>query len=181
MPANTGGGYPYPLATEPVRDGATAIQNLATAVDSRMGSFIELGKTATLAVGTGGWYTAALATGDILNERDPLSLLQADGTGVVVPVGYYDVLVQMQWANAGASTAGRRIVGFGNVTGGPTTWNQSASVCIPNAGGVQTHRGLWRNDASTRVCALAYQDSGATVNLAAVHLMIRYLSAQPTP
>jgi hypothetical protein len=33
MPANTGRGYPYPLATDPRRDGATAIQLLAEATD----------------------------------------------------------------------------------------------------------------------------------------------------
>lgn len=35
MPSNTASGYPYPLPTEPVKDGAVAIKNLADAVQLR--------------------------------------------------------------------------------------------------------------------------------------------------
>lgn len=35
MPGNTTTGLPYPLPSEPVRDGANAIKNLADAVDRR--------------------------------------------------------------------------------------------------------------------------------------------------
>lgn len=37
MPSNTPNGYPYPVASDPVAQGATAIQNLAQAVDTRLG------------------------------------------------------------------------------------------------------------------------------------------------
>ena len=36
MPSNTAHGYPYPLPTEPVRDGAVAIKNLADANQARV-------------------------------------------------------------------------------------------------------------------------------------------------
>lgn len=36
MPSATANGYPYPLPTEPVRDGAVAIKNLADAVEARL-------------------------------------------------------------------------------------------------------------------------------------------------
>lgn len=35
MPGTTPNGLPYPLASEPVKDGAVAIQNLAAALDNR--------------------------------------------------------------------------------------------------------------------------------------------------
>lgn len=37
MPSNTPNGYPYPVASDPVAQGATAIQNLASAVDTKLG------------------------------------------------------------------------------------------------------------------------------------------------
>jgi hypothetical protein len=36
MPGTTPNGFPYPAASEPVRDGAAAIQALATAIDPRL-------------------------------------------------------------------------------------------------------------------------------------------------
>ena len=36
MPSKTASGLPYPLPSEPVRDGAVSIQNLASAVDVRI-------------------------------------------------------------------------------------------------------------------------------------------------
>src|SRR4029077_21232150 len=38
MPSATAGGWPYPLPTEPVRDGAVNIQNLANKAQSRLGN-----------------------------------------------------------------------------------------------------------------------------------------------
>lgn len=38
MPANTRLGYPYPLGTDRVMDGDDAIHNLATAVDTQLGT-----------------------------------------------------------------------------------------------------------------------------------------------
>lgn len=38
MPALTAGKWPYPLPTEPVKDGATAMQNLAAEADKRLGN-----------------------------------------------------------------------------------------------------------------------------------------------
>lgn len=36
MPASTAKGYPYPVGSDPVRDGENAIQNLATTVDTKL-------------------------------------------------------------------------------------------------------------------------------------------------
>jgi len=36
MPSQTAQGYPYPLPSEPVRDGAVAIRNLAEAIQARL-------------------------------------------------------------------------------------------------------------------------------------------------
>lgn len=35
---NTASGYPYPAQSDPVAQGATAIQNLATAIESKLGA-----------------------------------------------------------------------------------------------------------------------------------------------
>lgn len=43
MPGATTDGYPYPLPTEPVADGAVAIQSLANAVSARLGVGIVSG------------------------------------------------------------------------------------------------------------------------------------------
>jgi hypothetical protein len=40
MPANTTRGFPYPLPTEPVAEGAQAIRNLAEAVDAKQGKYL---------------------------------------------------------------------------------------------------------------------------------------------
>lgn len=49
MPANTSRGYPYPLPTEPVAEGAQAIRNLAEAVDAK-GGIVPLGEIDLMAV-----------------------------------------------------------------------------------------------------------------------------------
>lgn len=52
MPANTAKGFPYPLPTDPLTNGATAIKNLATAVDTRLG--VLASGTVSVNVTTGG-------------------------------------------------------------------------------------------------------------------------------
>ena len=174
--AATAGGYPYPVGTDAVRDGDNAIQALAAFADGRAGSFIDAQNAGTSQVGSGGWYTAALAVGDVVAERDPHSLLTPDGTGIVCAAGWLDILVQVKW-NGPVNSANRRAVAWGPITGGPGTWAQSFGVAIPVNGGVQGHRDIVRNAASSRICALAYQDSGATNPIGGVRLVIRYLSA----
>lgn len=51
MPANTTRGYPYPLPTEPVAEGAQAIRNLAEAVDTKEG-MVRLADVTLAAAGT---------------------------------------------------------------------------------------------------------------------------------
>ena len=59
MPANTSKGYPYPLPTEPVAEGAQAIRNLADANNAHAPWVdIQVFKTANLAASGDGWiYT----------------------------------------------------------------------------------------------------------------------------
>lgn len=57
MPSNTAGGWPYPLATEATRDGATAIQNLATENERRLAGQMVIGVYAVANFdGNGLWY-----------------------------------------------------------------------------------------------------------------------------
>lgn len=58
MPANTPAGLPYPLPTEPVKDGAVSIQNLATALDGRgQGLYSIRGQNSSWNVPAGGLYS----------------------------------------------------------------------------------------------------------------------------
>lgn len=54
MPSQTAGGLPYPLPTEPVRDGAQAIHNLADAIQARGGGqLIQAGNSSGVTQPTG--------------------------------------------------------------------------------------------------------------------------------
>ena len=60
MPSTTPGGWPYPLPTEPVRDGAANITNLANANQMRLASLAVFGQYVIGAFDANGlWYAAA--------------------------------------------------------------------------------------------------------------------------
>ena len=172
MPSNIFG-YPYPLDTDPVRSGAADIKALATFTEGRAGCFIEVTDNATLQVGSGGWYTMGLNT--VANERDTQNRLTPTGGGVSVAAGWVDIQVQVKW-NGATTAAGRRFVGWGPVSGGPSTWQQSAMSYIPSNGGIQMHREIVRLATTQNVFACCYQDCGTTTPTGGGRLIIRYLS-----
>lgn len=56
MPSTTAGGLPYPLPTEPVRDGANAVKALADALQVRtLGLMFQVGQAIVTCNGAGGW------------------------------------------------------------------------------------------------------------------------------
>lgn len=56
MPSNTTNGLPYPLPTEPVKDGAVSIQNLANALDTRGNGYYTQRGSTTWTVPAGGVF-----------------------------------------------------------------------------------------------------------------------------
>jgi hypothetical protein len=54
MPSTTAGGLPYPLPTEQARDGATAIQNLANALEARGGGLLVQAGSAVVSLNASG-------------------------------------------------------------------------------------------------------------------------------
>jgi len=59
MPANTPKGYPYPLGTDRLMDGDDSIHNLATAVDTKLGT-AATGTTTVPVVTAGVNYTVSV-------------------------------------------------------------------------------------------------------------------------
>lgn len=57
MPSATAGGWPYPLPTEPTRDGATNMEALAREADKRLGQLAVHGQPTVVAFDANGlWY-----------------------------------------------------------------------------------------------------------------------------
>lgn len=76
MPSQTAGGLPYPLPTEPVKEGAVAIRNLAEATDRRIYpvnySVVAIDKTVTTDVNgffMVPWSPLLTVIGGMANER----------------------------------------------------------------------------------------------------------------
>lgn len=84
MPGATAQGYPYPLATEPVRDGATAIKNLADAVQLRFP--IKRGYWFRGGITTNQYGGIAVAVG--FNVAGAIAITAQQGYACVAPQGY---------------------------------------------------------------------------------------------
>lgn len=112
-----GDALPYPEATDPVYQGAAAIQALAQTLDALVfpNDYRAINATAAAAISTGvwtkvgGWGTTAEAgsvgTG-ITSTANGLSFAKA---------GLYLVSAMVEWA--GGTAGGRRIMGFGVASG----------------------------------------------------------------
>ena len=103
MPANTPKGFPYPLPTEPVAEGAQAIRNLAEAIDASELAFAQFTGDVPITAGTE-------ATANPIVTAPPFT---ANGTSVYL-IEFYCPQVVGAGANAtlacilydGASSAG---------------------------------------------------------------------------
>jgi hypothetical protein len=91
MPSNTTDGLPYPLPTEPVKDGAVSIQNLATALDSRGNGFYTQRGTSTWTIPSNGVFVHVFplkfARAPIIVKYNPLANGTAFSALVTVEAG----------------------------------------------------------------------------------------------
>lgn len=183
MPSLTGGGYPYPLPGEPVREGAQRIQELATAVDQRFGTLMEVAKGSSQNVGSGAWTNIAVP--DLQRERDPLGMITQDATSPILQVaGWWDVLIMARWASTPASAAGRRAIGWIVSTGAgtPALSNQTIQGAGATGALVQSFRDLvYLGTAANRVLLTAFQDSGVTLTIDWARIVVRYAGAAVAP
>ena len=181
MPGTTGGGYPYPLPTEPVRDGAQRIRELAEATDWRMGVFIECTRSSAGNVGTAAW--SQLAVPDLVRERDPANWVYNDPTSPLInQAGWWDILLMVRWSS---STAGRRALGWvlSQANPSPPSANQSFMTASATGNLTQTFRDLAfiNNPIPGRILPIVYQDSGATLTIDYVRIVARYAGASVNP
>ena len=61
MPGTTPKGFPYPLPTEPLKDGADAIKNLATALDSAWAGELGYAQRTTNLVTAGAYLDSGMS------------------------------------------------------------------------------------------------------------------------
>jgi len=78
---NTAGGLPYPLPTDPVKDGATAIQALADALEARgHGQRVE-GRSVAVTTNASGGFSFTFARA-FSSAPPAVTLTAVDGSGV---------------------------------------------------------------------------------------------------
>ena len=83
MPANTPRGYPYPLPTEPVAEGAQAIRNLAEAIDAK--GFVKIDEKILAAAAATIDFSAIPQTFTHLEVR---ALLRSDQNAAYTDTGF---------------------------------------------------------------------------------------------
>lgn len=118
----TSGGLPYPAASDPVNQGAAAIQALATAIDPYLlGSYRIHNATDTVTVGTGVWSGIGIKTLEANSGTD----IAASGNGMVAArAGMYQVDLSIQCGNGNATAV---MIGVGvNAATGPLSTMRSS-------------------------------------------------------
>jgi hypothetical protein len=102
--------YPYPLATEPVRDGALRIQELATALQDGPGDVtVYRNGSWTMAVG---WSKVTAWTGARYASANAAAQgMAAHSSGINVPAGRYQVDAQVTFLTDGGGTTRRMAIG----------------------------------------------------------------------
>jgi hypothetical protein len=173
MPSKTTpSGYPYPLPTEPVRDGAAATKALADWLQGGPPEMQLSRSTIMVATNAGwtklGWQNTLYQSASAVNAG---MYFQGAGQGVVCPVGRYLVEGQVTFPAA----TGRRGIFLGPwggtlpdstkgpqqiisaITGNPTTVHLSGTVVLA---------------AQDAITISVYQDSGADLTLTGTTFML---------
>jgi hypothetical protein len=123
---------PYPSPTDPVYQGAAAIQALATALDALVfpRDYRAINGTTSVSVSTGvwtkvgGWNTTAEAGSVGTGITSSANGLQLNQPGV------YLLTAMVEWA--GGSAGGRRILGFGPASGAAAGAYYRAGAITPD-------------------------------------------------
>lgn len=169
MPSNTSGGFPYPLPSEPVRDGAIRIQGLAETIDQdpdEMQIYRGVDHTAT----TGAWGRVGW-TGVTYSHGSGLAAVSGSGGGVkVTNAGRYFVQGGCQFP--GSNGGGRRMVGVADASLASPPGDGHATV--GGVSGLHTHhfgRAI-SLPAGATVSLFIFQDSGANLVILAASIWL---------
>jgi hypothetical protein len=184
MGANTPGGYPYPLPTEPVRDGALRIRELAEATDRLSNTIMEASNTGTYSVPTGVWrFMTTVAPPN--NERDPLAYITHDGSSILLQkAGWWRVWIVVKWLGGTAGTThSRRWIGWSTSNSTPPgQWAQSGISTTGSTQVCQTFADISNvNAVPARVAAYAFQDSEGAINVNWVRTVAQWVSPPTAP
>jgi hypothetical protein len=154
----TPGGLPYPLPTEPVAQGAAAIQALALALDPYLaGSYRIHNALDTVTVSSGPWSGIGIKTVETFQGSE----IVASGNGFAVTrAGLYDVALSIQCGNANATAV---TIGVGvNAANGPGS-TMRASTNPGGAGLVILYAGLVRLAAGDTIGAMVSHNASTTL------------------
>lgn len=166
MPAVNASGWPYPLPTEPVRDGAAAIKALADALPVR--GYMAVTGSATVNCGTGLFTNVPTPTAEAGGYGAANAGLSNDAISIIVgQAGVYLITLTAVWS---ANATGRRMLGFSGTSGDGTADAPGPNALVSMA----AHAGNTISQkfaeqvylaAGTRIMMRAFQDSGATLSI----------------
>ena len=165
---STPAGLPYPLPSEPVQQGAAAIQALATALDPYLiGSYRIHNATDTVTVGTGVWSGIGIKTLESSGGAD----IVASGNGFAVTrAGLYEVHLTIQCGNGNATSVSIGVaVGAAN---GPGSTMRSST----NPGGASLlilYSGLVRLAANDTIGAMISHNATGTLTFTNRRISLR--------
>jgi len=159
--------YPYPLGTDPVRDGDNTIQALADKLALRTYTHAEWFSLypTNISVASGAWksttWPATAPSGSTYHDA-----ITADANGYSIATskpGLYLVYGNVLWQG---SSAGRRVIGF-HVNSGFAPISEYTSTAQPTGTPFnQSICCLWRQGGPAgRVYLNVYQDSGASLTI----------------
>jgi len=164
----TPGGLPYPAPTDPVAQGAAAIQALATAVDALVfpKDYRAITGTSTVTISTGVWTKVGVWLAAEPGAVGSGITSSANGLQLLVP-GVYLLSAMVEWA--GGSSGGRRLMGFGTAAAASAGAFYRNSVITPDTSAVdQTYSEVIYVDAASvgSWSLWVNQNTAATLNLA---------------
>jgi hypothetical protein len=154
-------GLPYPSPSDPVYQGAAAIQALAQAVDAFLvpPGWMAYTDTAQANINTAAW-TKLNAT--VLEESGGSGLAYTNGGIKVLTAGLYDLSATVVWGTSTA--AGTRFIGIGDQGGSAPYAFTKMSAGYHAAGNGFTDSTTWKNirlAVNTVVALWVYQSTGA--------------------
>lgn len=161
LSAVTPGGLPYPVSSDPANQGANAIKALALALDPQY-TDANQPQTPSQNIPSAAWTLV------------PCPTIQGTYGTIIVPstavAGGFRFLQAGRFFVEGhisfvSNATGRRGVGFSANTGGPGT-NRMVLGQGPTSGTATiAYSCMWQANVNTEVLLMAYQDSGAALDI----------------
>ena len=157
MPGTTAGGLPYPLPTEPVRDGAQRIRELAERLDT---AEWEVFRSENQNCTTSTWQQIGYTTTPVSRNN---AIFSGSGSGITVKVvGRYLIHAA---ATFSANTAGRRGICVLSTAGGSpgASTPQLFAPALPSGAHPLVFSTVQTCGSNTEWAVFLFQDSGATL------------------